>query len=175
MRLDDCMFVELSTKLGNRISTESSAISIDNNSKGLLKYIYLIYPFLALICFPARDFPAQNCEIFDGSQTSPSFPTVYSHHKGKLGMYNKQPTTVGSTDYVYGNRIVETFGENGWTRLADHPRDIHSHNLVGLDSGALLSIGRIERQGVGSKEYISDVWMLSDNSWTLIGNLPGVD
>ena len=90
-------------------------------------------------------------------------------------MYNKQPTTIGSVDYVYGNQIVETLRKSGWSRLADHPRDIHSHNLVGLESGALLSIGGIERDGFGSKEYISDVWMLKDYSWTLVGNLPGVN
>lgn len=130
--------------------------------------------FLALICFPARDFPAQKCEIFDGGESLPSFPTTYSHHKGKLGMYNQQPTTVGSVDYVYGNRIVESLGDNGWVRLTDHPRDIHSHNLVGLDSGAMLTIGGIERDGFGSKEYISDVWMLKNNSWTLLEHLLGV-
>ena len=103
------MYTPSSDKVINKISTESAAISINSKSA-------------ALICFPSGEFPAQKCEIFNGENSTSTFSTTYSHHKGKLGEYEGRAATVGSVDYLYGNRITEMLGDNGWIRLADHPR-----------------------------------------------------
>ena len=40
------------------------------------------------------------------------------------------------------------------------------HAIVGLNDGSMLLIG-----GKANNVYVSDIWQLKDNTWTLVGNL----
>ena len=79
----------------------------------------MITIFKALICFGSDD-PRNYCEVFDGSTVETTFTSVYPHNSGGLGLYNGQPTTVGSRKSE-GYQKVETLEDNGWATLSDFP------------------------------------------------------
>ena len=78
-----------------------------------------------LICFEddqaAQISKGTICEIYDGVGIYSSYSTNFTHILGKLGFYNGQPTTVGSTGKD-GYRKTETFDSDGWFSLPDHPK-----------------------------------------------------
>jgi hypothetical protein len=58
--------------------------------------------------------------------------------------------------------------------LLKYYRATDSHHLVGLDNGDLLMLGGIIRAKIREDRedtYLSDVWRLRDNKWSLDGFL----
>jgi hypothetical protein len=85
-------------------------------------------------------------------------------------MYRGKPTTVSSSS-TDGYSKVETLGDSGWLRLQDHPANIHAHNLIGIENGSLMMVGGYVRQ---TDDYVTDIWLLNRDAWTIIGNLQKV-
>lgn len=152
-RLDDCSFVDIHM-LRNSFYGEHSVLSIFQGNE-------------ALICF--GNYGGNVCEVFTGSSNHGIYPSTYSHTFSGLAYYNGLPTTVGG-GYPEANRKVETLSVSGWTTLPDHPKAINGHNLIGLTNGDLLTIGGQDRD-----VFISEIWRLSDNVWSLAGNLQNVN
>ena len=85
---------------------------------------------LVIVCFDDERFvrnddgsydvtpPTQTCDIFNGSNVSTSSKYNDNHAEGGLGLYNGKPTAVGGGT----GPGVETLTEDGWIRLAPHPR-----------------------------------------------------
>ncbi|CBY33468.1 unnamed protein product [Oikopleura dioica] len=144
-RLESCTIVELTVELNYAFATGHAALATADNSQ-------------ALICFGSHS-PQNYCDIFDGSNVVTTFSTTYPHNYGGLGYYNGQPTTVGG-DNTDAYRKVETLSQNGWTSLADHPRNVRGHNLVGLENGDMLLIGGYDGA------FQSKVWRLSRSEAT---------
>ncbi|CAG5113076.1 Oidioi.mRNA.OKI2018_I69.chr2.g7221.t1.cds [Oikopleura dioica] len=120
-----------------------------------------------LVCFEYSS-PSIACNIFDGSQTTKTYSTSYGHYYGGLGLYNGQPTTVGSGP----NKIlrnVETLTPTGWIELEEYPVAQYGHSLIGLDDGSMLAFGGFSKDGFW--ESVSEIRRLKDNKWTLVGNL----
>jgi len=146
-RLESCTIVELTVELNYAFATGHAALATADNSQ-------------ALICFGSHS-PHNYCDIFDGSNVVTTFSTTYPHNYGGLGYYNGQPTTVGSQSQLSDEHgKVETLSQNGWTSLADHPRNVRGHNLVGLENGDMLLIGGYDGA------FQSKVWRLSSATWT---------
>ena len=86
------------------------------------------YEFLALICWglrpPTEDYPYDQpsniCNTFDGTAVAESWESNHYHVYSSLAYFNGKPTTVGSS-YLYGEKKVETLGEDGWFNLDDFP------------------------------------------------------
>lgn len=146
VRLDSCTLVLLPYRLNFDAYDGHAALSISDNSE-------------ALICFHAVDW--KYCEVFTGSSVVPSYSTRYSHNKGGLGFYNGRPITVGS-GLSDGYRKVETLASTGWGDLADSPMNYNAHALIGLGND-LLMIGGYDNDHSFQR---SDIWRLSDNSWS---------
>ena len=120
-----------------------------------------------MICF---DWNKDNnsCDIFNGTAVVRTHSTTFPHDNGGLGFYNGNPTTVSSYEKT-GRKIVETlFFETGWIRLADHPKSFDSHNLVGLENGAMLLLGGYD---LGRDSAQTGIWELKDEEWSRIGEL----
>jgi len=155
-KFDRCAFVELSIQLDFDIRWLGAALAIENQSK-------------ALICFEYR-YNGKSCALFDGTTIMSSFSTNYPHYAGSLGLYEGNPTTVGSL-YSDGFRKVETLTSSGWSLLPDHPQNIKEHNLIGLETGALLLIGGYNSEdGALGKE----IWKLEKGNWSVAGITEGI-
>ena len=62
------------------------------------------------------------CDLFDGTSSTPTFSSNFPHSYGSLGFYEGKPTTVGvSSEYPAGAKKVETLTGSGWISLDDHP------------------------------------------------------
>ena len=73
----------------------------------------------AIVCFENLS-SGTECDLFDGTTSTPTFSSNYPHYRGSLGFYEGKPTTVGSW-YSAGYKKVETLTESGWISLSDHP------------------------------------------------------
>ena len=74
----------------------------------------------------------------------------------------------GFVSQIIQSTVVFRYLQHEYSRATD------SHNLVGLDSGDLLMLGGIIRETIKENRedtYLSDVWRLSDNKWSLDGFL----
>jgi len=154
-RLDSCKFVELNVKLIDNFIHGHFALSTANGSK-------------AIICF-GYDSEAI-CNVFDGRKTRSTFSTTHPHVYGGLGFYNGQPTTVGG---MYQNGQVETLGTDGWTQLANFPKPLYAHNLLGLKNGDMLLIAGATTSLDDDKNRIlqDSIWILRNGIWTVYGTL----
>lgn len=139
---------------------------------------------LVLVCFGTNS--ENKCDFFTGATINSASPTSFGHRHGSLGYYEGKPTTVSSSS-TDGYSKVESLADDGnWIRLSDHPRfrktsnlniflilfsNIHAHNLIGMPSGALMMIGGYKRQ---TDDYVTDIWLLQSEVWTLVGNLQKV-
>ena len=135
-----------------------------------------------MVCFDRGSH--KNCELFDGTSSTPTHSAQFLHHHGSLGYYKGQPTTVGCY-YSNGQKKVETYSTSGWTSLADHPRwrifafllkwfyfrNIRMHTLTGLESGAMLMAGGYDNT---NKAATKDIWLFKEDVWSLIGSLKEV-
>jgi len=149
-KLDGCSFTELSQRLDDARDHGSAALSIESGSA-------------ALICFNSVGL-TKSCEIFDGTEVRYTSSSSYSHAVGGLGLYKGQPTTIGC--WSNKHRFTETLTPSGWNALQDHPNKMACHAIVGLNDGSMLLIG-----GKNDNVYVSAIWQLKDNTWTLVGNL----
>ena len=180
--------MEQSPRLINPVHFTSAALSIDNGDK-------------ALICFPGNDnLIARQCEVFDLFTSASTHSTSFKHYGGKLGLYNGQPTTVGSQvepqDWENRNdwKKVETLTSSGWMALTDFPRYFRSqsknknlltritsdHVLIGLPSGSLVLTGGLHPAWTGNAGNFSfapshGIWLLKENDWSRIGTLMKVN
>ena len=102
-KLEGCTWKTMSTKLINKMSGGSAALTIDNGEK-------------ALIFFPEDG--GRKCEIFDSEQSVSTHSTSTSHNYGKLGFYKGKPTAVG------GTKKVETFNSYRWSTLPEFSRSL---------------------------------------------------
>jgi len=151
-RLDGCSWIELSARLNEERTQFHAALSIENGQE-------------VLVCFGPSDDTRKSCEIFDGSVTTPTSAADWTHVAGGLGLYNNQPSTVGC--YTEEHKKAETLSATGWTALPDHPLQISSHSLVGLDNGAMLLLGG---EDWGSGGYAqTGIWQLKEDQWSRIG------
>ncbi|CAG5109482.1 Oidioi.mRNA.OKI2018_I69.chr2.g4014.t1.cds [Oikopleura dioica] len=69
---------------------------------------------------------------------------------------------------------IETFSIiDGWIQLPEHPWYIFDNSLVGLDSGAIITIGGSYYTGPPdwTISLMDDIWMLQDGDWSKIGQL----
>jgi len=142
-RLDGCTFIKLSVELNEPIHSSASAVSIDHGRK-------------ALICF---GFYLKNCEIFDGTTSSLTFSSRFSHDNSGLGIYKGQAVSVGCSSERHTK--TETLFSNGWSLLTDIPESTRYHSLIGLEDQSLLLIGG----------YSTQIWQLKDDAWSRIGEL----
>ncbi|CBY23422.1 unnamed protein product [Oikopleura dioica] len=154
-RLDSCKFVELNVKLNHNFIHGHFALSTADGSK-------------AIICFGYDS--ERICNVFDRKKTRSTFRTTHPHVYGGLGFYNGQPTTVGGMNQ---NGQVETLGKDGWTQLANFPKPLYGHNLIGLKNGDMLLIA-------GTTPFLDDdknriltdsIWNLRNGIWTVYGTL----
>ncbi|CBY40922.1 unnamed protein product, partial [Oikopleura dioica] len=154
-RLDSCKFVELNVKLIHNFIHGHFALSTADGSK-------------AIICFGYDS--KKICNVFDRKKTRSTFRTTHPHVYGGLGFYNGQPTTVGGMNQ---NGQVETLGKDGWTQLANFPKPLYGHNLIGLKNGDMLLIA-------GTTPFLDDdknriltdsIWNLRNGIWTVYGTL----
>merc|ERR1712127_1176015 len=149
-RLDGCSWNELPARLNEERTEDHAALSIENGQK-------------ALVCFGGSfsGDTRKSCEIFDGEVfTETTFAADYNHQNGALGLYNNQPTTVGSS--VEMHQKVETLSATGWTALPDHPLRISYHSLVGLDNGAMLLLGGFDSGSGGATQ--TGIWQLKEDA-----------
>ena len=74
------------------------------------------------------------------------------------------------------NGQVETLGKDGWTQLANFPKPLYGHNLIGLKNGDMLLIA-------GTTPFLDDdknriltdsIWNLRNGIWTVYGTLKQV-
>jgi len=162
----DCKYekTNIENPLGN---TEYMAVlSLENGGK-------------ALMCFKNNNngFNHQDCWIFDGNKITNTTYTNYAHTDGALAFYEGQPTAFGCrwTTENSGARKVETLNDsNSWIELADHQYDMAYVTLVGLENGALLSLGgkfNTNDDYPWLTQTTNDIWMLKKNKWSLIGQL----
>merc|ERR1712127_758454 len=162
-RLDGCTWRQLFASLNEERTEDHAALSIENGQK-------------VLVCFGGffSGDTRKSCEIFDGSVvTETTFAADYNHQNGALGLYNNQPTTVGSS--VEMHQKVETLSATGWNALPAHPLRISSHSLVGLDNGAMLLLGGMDWGSGGATQ--TGIWQLkldasdlfTPNQWSRIG------
>ncbi|CBY24915.1 unnamed protein product [Oikopleura dioica] len=150
-KLEECSFVELPARLNLEGYVGTAALTLADNT--------------VLVCFGTNS--EKKCDLFDGVESNPTFSTSFGHRHGSLGMYRGKPTTVSSSS-TDGYSKIETLGDSGWLRLNDHPANIHAHKLIGMDSGSLMMIGGYVRQ---TDDYVTDIWVLENDSWAVIGNL----
>ena len=76
--------------------------------------------------------------------------------------------TAGAVSQIIQSTVLFRFLQLEYSRATD------SHHLVGLDSGDMLMFGGIFRETIKENKedtYLSDVWRLSDNKWSLDGFL----
>jgi hypothetical protein len=123
------------------------------------------------VCFNTVD--KKSCEIFDGSKSTKTFSTTYTHESGGLGLYKNQPATVG----CYSDHTdAETLQFPGWSAIPDQPESVlffHSkfkrkiftralsgHSLIGLKNGAMLQLGgKVASTGA----FRTAIWQLKGN------------
>merc|ERR1712071_460670 len=151
---------ELPARLNEGRTEDHAALSIENGQK-------------VLVCFGNSGFTRISCEIFDGSVTTPTFDAEYTHRSGGLGLYNNQPATVGCYDAEH--QKAETLSATGWNALPDHPLEISSHSLVGLDNGAMSLLGGYDWGSGGEAQ--TGIWQLKEDQWSRIGEFskPAID
>jgi len=131
----------------------------------------------ALICFERSYGDSRQCEIFDGKTVNTTISTNHTHGSGSLGFYKGQPAAFGTewTDCCTGARKIELFNDTTeWVELQDHPYDMAYVTLVGLENGALLSMGgkfNVNDKYPWSTHESLDIWILEDNVWSLLGQL----
>merc|ERR1712127_389684 len=159
-RLDGCSWNELPSRLNEGRTEDHAALSIENGQK-------------VLVCFGRSGDTRKSCEIFDGSSTALNFTANYTHRSGGLGLYNNQPATVGCYDAEH--QKAETLSATGWNALPDHPLQISSHSLVGLDNGAMLLLGGYDWGSGGEAQ--TGIWQLKEDQWSRIGEFskPAID
>jgi len=163
-KLEDCSFIETKIRMNFDFNDESAMLSINNGTS-------------ALICFESWNELSRNCEIFDGKTVETTESTIHTHGRGSLGLYKGQPTAFGTdwTDNYTGARKVEMFNETTeWIEMADHPLDMCYVTLVGLENGALLSMGgkfNINENYPWKTQESLDIWILEDNVWSVLGLL----
>ena len=122
------------------------------------------------MCFNTVD--KKSCEIFDGSKSTRSFSTTFTHESGGLGLYKNQPATVGCYS---DHKDAETLQFSGWSEIPDQPesvlliiqkyikkltRALSGHSLIGLENGAMLQLGgKIASTGA----FQTAIWQLKGN------------
>ncbi|CBY12154.1 unnamed protein product [Oikopleura dioica] len=162
-QLQDCEFKELSIQLQDRFDSVSGALITFSNR------VYL--------CFFA--WPYNSCEEFDGEQTVKSnFTTNHAHCYGSLGVYNDQLLALGAGDWP-GEGVrnkVEILKEETWIEIADFPLDIQLTSTITVAEGMLVIGGWNQESGLlrenpNSGGFYKQVYLLSDNVWSLVGNL----
>jgi len=152
--VDSCKLILLAAMLTDDFTIGHAALATSDGSK-------------ALICFPPS--PGYNfCDVFDGTTSVPGFNSTYGHLYAGLGLYNGQPTTVGSSNED-GYRKVETLGPNGWTDLPDSPMNYYAPSLVGVANGDLYVLGG--RNIDENNFFQKSIYKLSKSTWTLMGSL----
>ncbi|CBY13344.1 unnamed protein product [Oikopleura dioica] len=119
----------------------------------------------ALICFDHLSL-STSCELFDGTKSKKlPFHSSFTHSTGGLGLYqNAFASSIGC--YENKHYKAETLSASGWTDLPDHPFDIRSHSLVGLDNGAMLLLG-----GFAFEVPQSAIWKLLSGAILYILNI----
>jgi len=147
-RLDGCLFIELPARLNESRQYGHAALSIEDGKK-------------ALVCFGNTP----KCEIYNGLFTATTYAAEWTHRNGALGLYKNQAATVGCSHAEH--QKAETFSDDGWVPLPDHPMKISQHSLVGLDNGAMLLLGGKDR---GSAVQ-TGIWRLKEERWSRIGEL----
>lgn len=162
-KLEGCGFVELPARLNFPLVEGGGSLAVNGGSE-------------ALLCWESDgeyydgSWPGTSCDVFDGTNSNPTFSATYKHYCGGLAYYQGQPTTVGGCDNAARNK-VSTLTTSGWVTLtnANHPTGIWSHSIVGLDSGSLLLVGGY------NGDYVDEIWLLQNNggidSWSQVGNL----
>ncbi|CBY34839.1 unnamed protein product [Oikopleura dioica] len=162
-RLQECEFKELSIQLEDRFDSVSGALITFSNR------VYL--------CFFA--WPYNSCEEFDGEQTVKSnFTTNHAHCYGSLGVYNDQLLALGAGDWP-GEGVrnkVEILKNETWIEIADFPLDIQLTSTITVPEGMLVIGGWNQESGLlrenpNSGGFYKQVYLLSDNVWSLVGNL----
>ncbi|CAG5109737.1 Oidioi.mRNA.OKI2018_I69.chr2.g4235.t2.cds [Oikopleura dioica] len=159
--LNGCEFTELPVKFTFYYGAESAALAIDGGMQALVCFD-TIYGLLT------HENKGKRCEVFDAFTTAPTtFVPQYHHGFGKLGMYQGQPTTAGGTSSLNVGpfKKVETLTPTGWTSLADHPKNIRAHVLIGLDSGAMVMAGGYNPD---IPDLTREIWLLKDGLWSNI-------
>ncbi|CBY13349.1 unnamed protein product [Oikopleura dioica] len=157
-RLDDCTLNELTVRLNEERVSGHAALSIENEEK-------------ALICFGSSREVRKTCEIFDGSTTVSTYAADWTHYYGGLGLYKKQPASVGC--FSENHQKAETLSATGWTALPNHPKRISVHSLVGLENQSMLLIGGRDSGNGGARQ--SGIWQLKEENWNKIGELLQAD
>jgi len=77
---------------------------------------------------------------------------------------------------MYQNGQVETLGTDGWTQLANFPKPLYAHNLLGLKNGDMLLIAGATTSLDDDKNRIlqDSIWILRNGIWTVYGTLQQV-
>ncbi|CBY16246.1 unnamed protein product, partial [Oikopleura dioica] len=127
----------------------------------------------ALICFDHLSL-STSCELFDGTKSEKlPFHSSFTHSTGGLGLYQNQPATVGC--YENKHNKAEALFDFGWTALPDHPLEIRSHSLVGLDNGAMLLLGgyalNFPQRAIWKLDFYDDNKEGQKHKWWPIGVL----
>jgi len=163
-KLIDCEFFETNIVSNVGFDGGSAVLALNNGTS-------------ALICFENGYDESKQCEIFNGKNVTTAPSTIHTHGRGSLGFYKERPTAFGTkfTTCCTGAKKVEMLNEaNEWVELSDHPMDMVHITLVGLESGALLSMGGMfnsRSEWPPKSEYTNDIWMLKENIWSIIGQL----
>ena len=174
-KLEDCSFLELQSRMNLEGYVGIAASRLADNI-GIFKTfltVLILAQILDLVCFGTNSDKKFDVfeSNFDGVESKSTFSTTFGQRHGSLGMYRGKPTTVSSSSTA-GYSKVETLGDSGWLRLQDHPANIHAHNLIGIENGSLMMVGGYKRQ---TDDYVSNIWLLSSDAWTIIGNLQKVE
>ncbi|CBY12445.1 unnamed protein product [Oikopleura dioica] len=162
-KLEKCSFIKTEIEMNYSYYVGSAMLSIRNGTS-------------ALICFDNNE-ESRNCEIFDGNKVTKTESTIHTHGSGSLGYYKEKPTAFGTrwTECCTGAKKIEMFNNTSvWVELPDHPLDMAYVTLVGLENGALLSMGgkfNTNDQYPWKTQDSYDIWILENDIWSILGQL----